>query len=251
MPLGAEPTGTVETRPVPGRHEIDVDGVAVRRTTPACAPGRRRRRRRRGAAPRASPRSATRVRRRRCRPPRRRPRPARRRSGWRRPRRRSSHPRRGRGCRRARVAQRAQRQVDDARAVVDGPADGRRLVARRDRAVRGDDLQVHELDPDAGRREAEPVAGARGDQARDERAVQAGADGAAGHEALAQAGRHEAGELGVVDVDAAVDHGHAHERRRGHEVAGDAEGIGGDAVRPRGATGGSRAAGRRARRAGR
>ncbi len=54
---------------------------------------------------------------------------------------------------------------------------------------------------------------------------------AAGHEALAQPGRHEAGELGVVDVDAAVDHGHAHERRRGHEVARDAEGIGGDAVR--------------------
>src|SRR5205807_4321369 len=112
----------------------------------------------------------------------------------------------------SRVAQAAEAEVDDARALADCPADRRGLRAERD-LLTADDLRDHELGREGDPCDAEAVVRRGSDLARDEGAVPLlVGEWAPTHEALRS---HDAtGEVGMAAVDSGVDDGDADARAR-------------------------------------
>ena len=120
----------------------------------------------------------------------------------------------------ARVAEAAEAHVDHARVVLDRPADRLDLGLDVDQVVAVDDLRDEELGRGGGAGDPDRVVDARRDQTGDERAVALLVDaGRAADERLRLGDL--AGEVGMVAVDAGVDHGDAdcrQDRRRLPEV---------------------------------
>jgi hypothetical protein len=116
-----------------------------------------------------------------------------------------------------RIPQPAEADVDHARAHLQGPTDRPRLGSRRDRAVGPDDLRDEQV---GGRREArDPVAVVHGcgDLSRDEGPVTLVVGGRAPDEA-ARRDDLAAAQVGVLDVDARVDHRHPNRREELQDV---------------------------------
>ncbi len=116
------------------------------------------------------------------------------------------------------IAKPPEADVDDSRAVVDGPVDRARLRLHRDRAVRGDDLRDHQLRRRGKARDSDVVVELRGDDAGHDRAVAARVLGGPSDEALRR--RDLAREVGVSQVDPRVDHGDPHRSERWRRLPG-------------------------------